>query len=923
MSDIAGTEWPFIGRDDEYVALAALIADPSSRGVVLAGPAGVGKTRLAAESAATAARDTGCIVVRAAGHQSSTELPFGALAHLLPAVDHGEELMRQDRYGLLRQFAAALTAIAGDRKLVLLVDDAHLLDQASATLVHQLALTGSAFVLATVRAGEPGPDAVRALWKDGLVNRQEVNSLPTSATEQLVCAALHGAVDPDTTLTLANHSGGNVLFLRELVLGAVGDQALKYEVGMWRLVRPLQPSSRLVELVEARLADLRAEERGLMELVSLGEPLGQRELETLGDVHVAERLELKGLLKVQVDHGRLQVRLGHPVYGDVLRAGLPQLRVASMSRALAESVEAGGVTRELSGDEILRVGTWRLVGGGGSPQRMLAAATAARWRYDFTLAQRLVRAAQDLGGGFDADLLAAKLASIQGHCGAAEEALTTLASVAVGDEQRATVAIARMDNFLYANHGPEGLKVATSTESTIRDMCWRDEITARRSAILVATDGPLATLKAVTPLLAGSSSSNAFVWACLTGARSLARMGRCEEALHLTERGYAAQIALTTPIEWYPWFHKFNRCDALMNSGRLHEAETLAVAEYQSGLADHSPEAQGCFALQMAKVSLARGRVRDAAGQAREAVGVLRRIGRPLFLHEALHILAMARAHIDEVAGAEAVLAKVAEFRLQSPAYDAADALVARAWTIAAQGHLLQARETAGEAARLALNSGDLVMAAVALHTQARFGAASDVTKDLDSLEKRIDPGIVNIFAAHARHLAAANPAGLQEVAVAFGELGADLLAADAWADAAVAWTRYGSARNAAAAARAAVDGAKACQGAGTPSLRSINARARLTPAEHETAVLAAAGQSNKEIADELVLSVRSVENRLQRVYEKLGITSRAALPHALNFVADEDIPQALPARARTQQPGTRRSSTRGHHGALIGQLRA
>lgn len=920
MSDIAVVDWPFVGRDDELAALASMIADPSSRGVVLAGPAGVGKTRLATECATRAKRDIDCFVARAAGHQSSAELPFGALAHLLPAVDHGEETMRQDRYGLLRQSAAALTAMAGDRRLVLLIDDAHLLDRASATLVHQLALTSSAFVLATVRAGETAPDAVRALWKDGLLDRQEVISLSTSATEQVVCAALHGVVDPETTLTLATHCRGNVLFLRELVLGAVEDRTLKYEFGMWRLVRPLQPSSRLVELVEARLADLGPEERGLMELVSLGEPLGQRELETLGDVEVAERLERTGLLKVEVDNGRLQVRLGHPVYGDVLRAGLPKLRLASLSRALAESVEAGGTPND---EEVLRVGSWRLVGGGGSPHLMLAAATAARWRYDFELAQRLVRAAQDLGGGFDADVLAAKLAGIQGHSDSAEEALAALADVATDDAQRAMVAIARMDNFLYSNRPADGLNVAITAESTIQELSWRDEITARRSAVLVATDGPLATLRAVTPLLAGSSSSNAFVWACLTGARSLARMGRCEEALNLTDRGYAAQLALKTPIEWYPWFHKFNRSDALLNSGRLCEAEAVAAAEYQAGLADHSPEAQGCFSLQLAKVWLARGRVRDAANQAREAVGVLRRIGRPMFLHEALHILAMARAHFDEIEGAAIVLAKVAEFDLPSPVYDAADALVARAWTIAAQGHLLQARDTAREAAQLALKSGDLVMAAAALHTQARFGAAGDVTAELDHLEKRIDPGIVNVFAAHARHLATDNPEGLQEVAAAFTELGADLLAADAWADAAVVWTRNGSSRDAAAATRAAVDGAKLCQGASTPSLRSISARARLTPAEHETAVLAAAGQSNKDIADELVLSVRSVENRLQRVYEKLGVKSRSALPRALNFGGDEGIPLEVPTPDQTERPPFRRPAPRERSGALVGHVRA
>ncbi|MUL65790.1 hypothetical protein BOO86_15045 [Mycobacterium sp. CBMA 234] len=881
MDDISTAEWPFVGRDDELAAVTAIITDAASHGIVLAGAAGVGKTRLANECLALAQADGRCVVARAAGHRARTEIPFGALAHLLPAVDHGEESMRQDRYGLLRQFTAALTDSTGGRRLLLMVDDAHLLDTASAALLYQLVITGSAVVLATVRTGEIAPDAVVALWKNGLLGRHEVTSLSIGETEKLTGSALSGVVDPDTTHTLAAQCRGNVLFLRELVLGAVHDHSLRYELGMWRLVRPLQPSNRLVELVEARLQGLQHEERELMELVSLGEPLAQRELQTLGDVHIAEHLERAGLLSVQSEDGQLQVRLGHPVYGEVLRAGIPTLRVASLARALAESVEVSDTHTD---EDILRIGKWRLIGGGGEPKTMLAAATAARWRYDFELAQRLARAALDLGGGFDANLLIAKLAAVQGQSSTAEYLLQDLAGAARDDAEHAKVAIAQMDNFLYANKPTASLAVATNAESIIHERVWRDEIIARRSAVLVAVEGPLATLRAVTPLLAGSSNSTAFVWASLAGARSLARMGRAQEALQLSDRGHAAQIALSEPIEWYPWFHLINRCEALLSSGRLQDAKELATIEYCAGLAEHSPEAQGCFALQLAKVALARGRMRDTATHAREAVAVLRRIGRPLLLHEALHILAMARAHLGELTGAHVALAKVEEFALPKRTYDAADAFVARAWTAAAGGHMLHARDLADQAAQIASKSGDLIMAATALHTQARFGAPAAATAQLDLLEQRVDPGFITPFAAHARHLAAENAEGLQDTARTFAELGADLYAADAWADAAVAWTRHGHNRNAAAATFAATEHADLCQGAMTPSLRSIRARARLTPGELETAVMAAAGRSNKDIADELVLSIRSIENRLQRVYEKLGISSRAALPDALDL---------------------------------------
>jgi DNA-binding CsgD family transcriptional regulator len=58
----------------------------------------------------------------------------------------------------------------------------------------------------------------------------------------------------------------------------------------------------------------------------------------------------------------------------------------------------------------------------------------------------------------------------------------------------------------------------------------------------------------------------------------------------------------------------------------------------------------------------------------------------------------------------------------------------------------------------------------------------------------------------------------------------------------------------------------------------SVEVRSQLTTGEHETALLAAGGCSNSEIAEQLQLSVRTVGNRLQRVYEKLGISSRREL---------------------------------------------
>ena len=60
-----------------------------------------------------------------------------------------------------------------------------------------------------------------------------------------------------------------------------------------------------------------------------------------------------------------------------------------------------------------------------------------------------------------------------------------------------------------------------------------------------------------------------------------------------------------------------------------------------------------------------------------------------------------------------------------------------------------------------------------------------------------------------------------------------------------------------------------------------------LTSQEHEIARLAATGMTNKQIAERLFLSDRTVSAHLYRVFPKLGITSRAALRDALVALGD------------------------------------
>jgi len=63
---------------------------------------------------------------------------------------------------------------------------------------------------------------------------------------------------------------------------------------------------------------------------------------------------------------------------------------------------------------------------------------------------------------------------------------------------------------------------------------------------------------------------------------------------------------------------------------------------------------------------------------------------------------------------------------------------------------------------------------------------------------------------------------------------------------------------------------------------RRLNVWDQLSPQEMQIANMAAEGLSNREIAQRLYLSPRTVGSHLYRLFPKLGITSRAQLVAAL-----------------------------------------
>lgn len=163
-----------------------LDTDGARAGAVVLGPDGCGKSTLARLAAEDHARRHPATRIRwVIGTPAEATVPFGAVHHLVRVADIGKPA------ALLRAARASLADPDGE--LLLVVDDAHLLDILSATLVYQLALTGSARMIVTGRADPAAPAPITALWGDDLLARIDVAASEEATDVEAFLAVLPAA----------------------------------------------------------------------------------------------------------------------------------------------------------------------------------------------------------------------------------------------------------------------------------------------------------------------------------------------------------------------------------------------------------------------------------------------------------------------------------------------------------------------------------------------------------------------------------------------------------------------------------------------------------------------------------------------------------------------------------------------------------
>jgi DNA-binding CsgD family transcriptional regulator len=887
--------WPLIGREEELADLVATMVRPGPGSVVVAGRPGIGRTRLARD-ALHQAQSAGFVIEWFVATSAAASVPFGAFARLLEGID----LEASDRLTLFLTAVESLAERAGGRRLVLGVDDAHLLDQPAAALLHQVAATGTAFVMATVRTGEPAPEPILALGKDGLGRRLDLQPLAAAQLERLVATALDGPVDGATLRVLIDSTRGDVSFLRELIDAGLDSGALAEADGIWAWTGPLAAHPRLVAVVESRLGRLQPEERVVLELLSEGEPLELALLERLVPAGVLESVERKGLLEVERDDQRVSVRLVHPIHGDVLRATTPPVRARALRRRLAAVLHDTGRRRPR---DVLRSSTWTLEAGEAvAPQELVAAAGRAESSGDHILAERLARAAVAAGAGFPAIRLLSRALVEQGRPAEADSLLTDPAAAVGADAEPGTVTVARAVNLYHA------LGIAADLEEVLRqaeEMLFglnesrapggsetEAQVTVLQAMRALTAGRPDEALRAATAVLRESRTDEPTqLRALIVTSMALAMAGRTQQAHLAVARGMDLAPRCAEDVPQASLSLLAASTVAHRYAGDLVEAEALAASGYRRTLLEERRATRTLWTVLLGRTALDCGRVRTAAGWFREGVALSRAVSPLGQLPWCLVNLSIAAGQAGDLSAAAAALAEAEDLCRPTKELFDGDFLLAGAWTAAAGGEMSRAVKLALEAGDMALERGQLSFAASAVHDAVRLGEVDRAVGRLTGVVSAVDGRKACLLGAHAAALQAGDGAALDEVSVAFEGLGARLFAAEAAAEAAAVHRRDGrTGRSLASSDRARVL-EHMCEGARTPALRQLQPDV-LTRREREVAALAARGLSNRDIAELLVVSVRTVENQLHRVYAKLAVGGRDELASALAPRPEEAAPE-------------------------------
>jgi DNA-binding CsgD family transcriptional regulator len=927
------------------VVLADSARDGIGNALLLEGHAGMGKTRLH-EAALDEARSRGLRVLRAAGAELEINLAYGVAARLLgallddlpiarraallraapPAVRalvSGEEPTdaEADSDIALSHGIFSLLATADEtRPALLAIDDLHWCDTGSLTfvvyLLHRLAGLPVAVVLGSRPGREPASaDVLDRIASHPAVAIEKLSPLSAPAVQELVRRALGVRADVKLADVCRQVTAGNPFYLRELLLALGGETDLSAdELGQRALALAPEAVARTVRVRVGRLGEQAAALARATAI--LGDDITLRLAAALAGLSVEQASAASDrLAAVEILLAREPLRFVHPLVGRAIDRDVPASERAGRHLDAARLLYADG-------ESVERVAAHLLLGRAQADpwvvDQLRAAARDARARAAAQPAVRYLERALEEPPSREVR------AEVLAELGDAEAALglpaaaSHLASAAEGVRDpiaRAQLALQR-GNALFG----QGLRreAAESYDGGLRELGAADEESAASELHDALLTGFVATASTVPALHGRSVERSAALLASATqgpdtqGQRLLLARAAvqsawdCEPATRVSElaelawdQGRLLEHETADGVAWSLL------TAALTLSGALERAVEIADAVLEDARRRASPLAFANAGYCRAMPYLWQARVADALADL-ELADDARGVGWRQFSRAAAAVRCLAQIETGALAGADDALD--ADGPLHRP-LDVEDALrlFARAELRLAQGDPRRALEDAidtgtaiGETLKVAGLAPWRTTAAQAALTLGDRDQALKLAREELAIAERADVPLARIRALRVLGVSEGGSRGIETLksATALGaerpprletirallELGAALRRANQRSLAREPLQRAADAAGRGGASvlyeRARVE--LAATGARPRRDALLSGPASLTPSERRIAVLAASGQSNREIAVALFVTPKTVEYHLRNAYRKLDITSRRELARAL-----------------------------------------
>ena len=848
-------------RGDALTSIKDQLSNQQS--VVLTGPAGIGKSWVAREIASSL--DASWHVEHLSGSPAIQGLAFSGVGHLLPQdTVPAVEL-------LVSAVLQAISTRADGRRVLLLLDDFDQLDVGSVAVCHQFQSQGG-LILATVRSERiETPSVVALLGRNG-VSRHEMAPLDQREVDALLDRELDGTPSPSLANMIWQLSSGNPYVVLSILAEIESANLMVKQEPYWDADLTALDFDKLDSFLGVRLASLSERARHALDLVAIAEPLDEDLAIELGVMPELAGLEYARLVRAEMVAGASQIRPAHPLIGERLRSEIQPLRRRELVGELASSIAIRPEGSFSPG--LVRVAMWAQEVGVELPPKLADQAVLAAFAtFDLHATSILVDAIPTELRSIEVSVAEALTAALMGDPEQSERVFQRARHAATTELEMTRVITARAEHLIFTG---QTAVVLPELEEALEDVTTLEARARLASALAIAggTQGDFSFAMGVVDELLEHQGLPPDIETGLLFANLIASslLGPRRD---LSER----KMRLDTLISSAP----SGTGAEMMRIARSQLAITQAEVGWAIAMLDGAADAMDMEGRPSGTLTMGRSIVRMMAWRddgrvdyAQKGVALLSQSDPGGIIRVGIACYAHALATIGQVAKAREVLkGSDAKLSLADPR-SATFYMRAQSQIAASSGDYEKAASINLDACTRAMENDHHLYGAMAAHEAARIGHADMVMDTFDQLvlETEDCPYVV-LLTRHCRGVVDGDVSALQDVS-------ADMLSAGLRASAVSALLFASVAARSddeQFANRLALQAHDLLEEDRTTIVPEISACTNpLSERERQIAHIASEGSSNREMADELFLSTRTVENHLGRIFKKLGLSSRSEL---------------------------------------------